>query len=227
MESIIWLDILKADMTKISNADAIKYWCSSSDNLIPYFDYRLEHVKQVERDAMTLHNIIGGDKEIILASVWIHDRFKFEPGDHNEKGGEWATENLEKLGFPREKISDVSYCVRVHSGWQINDIQTTEAKILWDADKLAHFGPIEFFNKIIRLTSKEVYEYYMGIGESDGIISIENYLPALSRSKGSTDLVTHPQLDEWFYFQETKDIAVQRINAVTIFVEALENHFSG
>jgi hypothetical protein len=225
MENIFWLDILKADMTKISNAEAIKYWRSVADNHIPYFDYRLEHVKQVERDAMTLHNIIGGDKEIILASVWIHDRFKFEPGNHCEKGSEWAVENLEKIKFPREKINDVSYCVKVHSGWQINDIQTTEAKILWDADKLAHFGPIEFFNKIIRLTSKEVYQDYMGIGESNGIISIESYISALSRSKGSSELAT--QLDEWFYFQETKDIAAQRINAVTIFVEALENHFNG
>lgn len=65
---------------------------------------------------MKLHKKYGGDIDIILASVWIHDIAKFEIGDHAKKAGEWASKNLCKTNFPESKTDDVIYAVCVHSG---------------------------------------------------------------------------------------------------------------
>ena len=142
-----WLNFLKKQLFKITNEASIKFW-PKPNGKEPYFNYRYEHVTQVNQEAHKLLKEINADHDIVYASVWIHDIFQpvfFGEEPHGEKAAEWAKENLGKLGFPARKIPDVSYAVKVHSykpGYINKDI--LEVCILWDADKLTKISPYNY-----------------------------------------------------------------------------------
>jgi len=140
-----WLNALKTGMKEITLPLARKYWPGVSPDDEPYYNYRYQHVEQVDRDARKLLGAHGGDEDIVLASVWIHDRFKpqFEGEEHAVRAAAWADENLAGLGFPTEKVPAVVYAVSNHAvfGGKISP-EHKEAQILWDADKLGKIGAI-------------------------------------------------------------------------------------
>ena len=112
-----WLTRLQEDAIQISTSAARQHWPGPTATSPPYFNYRLEHVRQVERDAIRLLAELGGDRDIVLASVWIHDRFQpqFTGPDHAVYAAEWAGENLNSYGFPSHKVEMVFYAVAHHS----------------------------------------------------------------------------------------------------------------
>ena len=90
-----WLKTLRDDLACITEEAAKQFWPSPERGCPPFFNYRLEHVKQVERDALRLLSVVGGDGDIVLASVWLHDRFQpafLDPGEHGKRAAEWAAE---------------------------------------------------------------------------------------------------------------------------------------
>ena len=138
-----WLNQLKTDLKTITLPLARQYWPGLSAEDEPYYNYRFQHVEQVERDARRLLVAYGGDEDIVFASVWIHDRCQpqYEGENHGEKAAEWANENLAKIGFPNEKVPAVVYAVRNHSNLpQTIPVKDKEARLLWDADKLTKLG---------------------------------------------------------------------------------------
>lgn len=143
--SLEWLDTLRSDLESITREAALSHWPGSEPDNPPYFNYRLEHVLQVERDAMRLMESIGGDEEVILASVWIHDRFQpqYQDNDHPAEAAHWAREHLASIGFPADKVEAVCYCVVNHSNppGAIPEHEE-DARILWDADKLSKVGAV-------------------------------------------------------------------------------------
>jgi HD superfamily phosphodiesterase len=140
-----WLTQLKTGLKDITLPLARQYWPGISPEDEPYYNYRYQHVEQVDRDARKLLAAHGGDEDIVLASVWIHDRYKpqFEGENHAARAAAWANENLVKLGFPKEKLPAVVYAVGNHAvfGGKISP-EHKEAQILWDADKLGKIGAI-------------------------------------------------------------------------------------
>jgi HD superfamily phosphodiesterase len=140
-----WLTQLKTGLKEITLPLARKFWPGLTPESEPYFNYRYMHVEQVERDARRLMAVYGGDEDIVLASVWIHDRYKPQFGgeDHANRAAKWAEENLAGLGFPVEKVPQVVYAVANHT-WDHFDIpeERKEARILWDADKLGKSGAL-------------------------------------------------------------------------------------
>ena len=220
-----WLESLKNDMLEITQAEALKYWPPFQNYTLPSFNERLEHVKHVEKNAIKLHKIYGGDIDIILASVWIHDRAKFEMGDHAKNASDWALINLCKTDFPEHKIKEVVYAVKVHSGWVTKDINTVEAKILWDADKLSHFGPAYFMDSIFSFTSKKVCEREKqpDIISFHETISMDNFILKFKEFKNSLD---NDKISNMFYFDESKRLVRKYINANIAFYEVLEEQFN-
>jgi HD superfamily phosphodiesterase len=142
-----WLTALKTGLREITLPLARKFWPGVSPDDEPYYNYRYQHVEQVDRDARRLLTAYGGDEDVVLASVWIHDRYKpqFEGKHHAAKAADWANENLGKLGFPAEKVPAVVYAVAIHAydgdGQKI-PADCLEARILWDADKLGKTGAV-------------------------------------------------------------------------------------
>jgi hypothetical protein len=152
-----WLDYLKNELFTLTNEAAKEYWPKPTNPQEAYFNYRFEHVTQVEREAKRLLHDLGADADIVLASVWLHDRYQpvFQgPEPHGELAAVWASEHLNGLGFPPHKIAEVCYALRVHSNPpQTIPAEKREARILWDADKLTHYSPtelvIDFFTKLV------------------------------------------------------------------------------
>jgi HD superfamily phosphodiesterase len=150
-----WLDRLRDELHRITAEASRKYWPGDAPDSEPYFNYRLEHVLQVERYAGLLLGDVGGDIEIVAASVWIHDRFKpvFEGADHAARAVDWIRKELPSYGFPLEKLENLSFAVGNHVGYIAPHDRIPpdrrEARILWDADKLDKFGLHAIVNYIM------------------------------------------------------------------------------
>jgi hypothetical protein len=139
----VWLTALQRDLEQITLEAARQHWPGPAADSPPYYNYRLEHVRQVERDALSLFAEVRGDRDVLLAAVWLHDRFQpqYSDDEHARRAADWAVENLADLGFPSLKIGSVVYAVANHSSppHSIPE-QAHEARLLWDADKLTKIG---------------------------------------------------------------------------------------
>jgi hypothetical protein len=207
-----WLSVLKTQMKEVTLPLARKFWPGVSPKDEPYFNYRYQHVEQVERNARKLLAAYGGDEDIVLASVWLHDRFQpqYEGEDHGKKGAAWAQENLAGFGFPAGKVREVAYCVASHSLkkylGEIIPEGHPEAWIIWDADKLDKTGA--------------VMPIYLLAGN-----------PAFPATKVNFDWARR-ELRNWekgdkhliddFYFPLSRELGRKRWAALKAFVDALD-----
>ncbi|HOB19486.1 MAG TPA: HD domain-containing protein [Candidatus Atribacteria bacterium] len=214
-----WLELLKKQLEDITFEAAKEYWPSPNEGNKPFFNYRLEHVRQVERDALKILEHVCADRDVVLASVWLHDMFQpqFKGEDHGRLAAVWAEHNLAKTGFPQEKVAEVCYAVSVHSGRSagIPD-DKPEAQVLWDADKVSHIGPVELISYLLNQTAKDVLSGRHGAGKfSDHTITLKELAPILAeRWPDKID-------PDMFYFPVTRQIARERIAAQIAFLDVL------
>jgi len=99
------------------------------------------HMESVVKYSKILAKEVGADAEVLEIAAWLHDikKLKGEKKDHHIHGAEEAGEILKKLGYPKEKIAEVQYCILTHSSDELYPAETKEAKILASADALSHF----------------------------------------------------------------------------------------
>lgn len=141
-----WDQALEQDLRRLTEAHARTLWPGPAPGAPPYWNYRLEHTLQVMRYAEKLRRTCGGDREVLRAAVWIHDRAKplFDGWDHAECAAAWARDHLAELGFPQGKVEAVCFAVRHHVGFrpprETVPPEAVEARILFDADKLDKYG---------------------------------------------------------------------------------------
>jgi len=102
------------------------------------------HFVPVVQYAEKLADKLGGDKEIILISAWLHDigSIIFGRQDHHITGAKIAEEKLNELGYPPQKIELVKKCILNHRGSQQNFRESLEEQILTEADVLSNFENI-------------------------------------------------------------------------------------
>lgn len=203
-----WLVILRSDMESITREAALNHWPGSTPDDPPYFNYRLEHVLQVERDAMRLLGSVGGDEEVVLASVWIHDRFQpqYLDNNHAAEAEQWAREHLSAFGFPGEKVEAVCYSVANHSNppGSIPEV-AEEARMLWDADKLSKVGAVS------------VAAFMCGIPAFPDKLMGFREIAQL----GGDETKEYAHLPEVFYFDLSRKRAKERLEAQRLFYEEL------
>ncbi|MEM4140869.1 MAG: HD domain-containing protein [Nitrososphaeria archaeon] len=87
------------------------------------------------------------DMLVLEAAALLHDigrehERKDPKVDHAEKSAELAQKILDKIGFPKEKVQDVLYAIKVHRFSKGINPKTLEAKILQDADRIDVSGAI-------------------------------------------------------------------------------------
>jgi HD superfamily phosphodiesterase len=216
----LWLNWLKDDLKKITSTAAKDLWPVPNAPDYSFFNYRLEHVLQVERDALTLADSIDGDEDVILAAAWIHDRFQpaFTGERHGVRAAIWSKENLALIGFPQDKVQMVCQAVENHSspaGALKSEI--VEARIIWDADKLAHLGPFEIIvNMFNNISNDRLFRIRRNI-KSNSDDSIMDFL--WNNCFSSTNIAT--DISRMFYFKESQILAKQRIQAQRSFIRCL------
>jgi hypothetical protein len=219
-DSPAWLDALRRDLIDITEPAAAELWpCAESG--APFYNYRLEHVRQVERDALALLNEVGGDRDVALAAVWIHDRCQptFWGEEHAGLAAEWAGERLAETGFPAEKVAAVCEAVRLHRT-KITPVgaipgELHEARILWDADKLAHLGAVEVLTRILNTVASD----WPGFGEPAR-------RAAAAAAEALEPLSDRPFVPERFYFDVSRRWAAERHEVQKAFARALRDQIS-
>jgi predicted metal-dependent HD superfamily phosphohydrolase len=211
----VWLTALQNDLALITTQVAQRYWPAPGTHSGPYFNYRLEHVQQVEREALGLIDAPGSDlaalrpdREIILAAVWIHDRCQpqYEGERHAARAADWAGENLAALGFPAEKTPAVVFAVAHHADAPNTlTAEAVEARILWDADKLTKLGPLAVINTLMSHAAfPEQRASYTSIA-----------LEGLEQLERSRRIIKH------FYFEQSRALAYERYAQQKAFYELL------
>ena len=102
------------------------------------------HFAPVAQYAEKLADELGGDKEVIIISAWLHDigSIIYGRADHHITGAKIAEDKLTELGYPAEKIELVKKCILNHRGSQQNSRESIEEKILAEADVLSNFENI-------------------------------------------------------------------------------------
>lgn len=105
----------------------------------------LSHLQRVWHNVRTLHAQEGGDLEVLLASVLLHDCVAVEKNSPlrsqaSRLAAEKASTVLASLDWPNAKIAAVIHAIEAHS-FSANITPTTlEAKIMQDADRLDSLG---------------------------------------------------------------------------------------
>ena len=204
-----WLDRLRSDLSVITSQAAKKHWPGLALEDEAYYNYRFEHVRQVERDARRLITAVGGDEEIVLAAVWIHDRCQpqFEGKNHAALAAEWVRNNLISIGFPPDKVAAVEYAVANHSNRPCSlPVEAREARILWDADKLSRFGALSIVVLLCAIPAfPQTQVSYQWVNQ-----------------KLALDLISAKELINQFYFEESHRWGLARLEAQKNFIQALK-----
>lgn len=105
----------------------------------------LSHLQRVWHNVRTLHAQEGGDLEVLLAAVLLHDCVAVEKNSPlrsqaSRLAAEKASNVLAQMAWPPAKISAVAHAIEAHSfSANITPI-TLEAKIIQDADRLDSLG---------------------------------------------------------------------------------------
>ncbi|MHC8410213.1 HD domain-containing protein [Pseudomonas sp. Hz4] len=105
----------------------------------------LSHLQRVWHNVRTLHAEEGGDLEVLLAAVLLHDCVAVEKNSPlrsqaSRLAAEKASIVLADMAWPSETVNAVAHAIEAHS-FSANIAPTTlEAKIMQDADRLDSLG---------------------------------------------------------------------------------------
>lgn len=105
----------------------------------------LSHLQRVWHNARTLQAEEGGDLEVLLAAVLLHDCVAVEKNSPlrsqtSRLAAKKAASVLLEMHWPEEKIIAVSHAIEAHSFSANITPLTFEAKIVQDADRLDSLG---------------------------------------------------------------------------------------
>ncbi len=105
----------------------------------------LAHLQRVWHNVRTLHEEEGGDLEVLLAAVLLHDCVAVEKNSPlrsqaSRLAAEKASSVLVELNWPSDKIASVAHAIEAHSFSANITPLTLEAKIVQDADRLDSLG---------------------------------------------------------------------------------------
>jgi uncharacterized protein len=90
----------------------------------------------------------GADMDVLRTAAYLHDIGRADQDStsgavcHAEKGAEMARPIVEKLPLSEEQKANIIHCIRTHRFRGKCRPDTTEAKVLFDADKLDAIGAV-------------------------------------------------------------------------------------
>lgn len=112
----------------------------------PLLAHNWEHTLRDAANALTLLKTESANPSIVLPAIIFHDVgfLKGATGKtHAAIGAEMAPEIFPNLGFTAEETQHISNCIRTHKGSMLQEKpETTEAKVVCDADLLEKYGPL-------------------------------------------------------------------------------------
>ncbi len=157
------------------------------------------HIDRVKKLALFIAKREGGDIDIIMKAVELHDIAR-DKDNHAVESAKEAREILKSEGYDDEFIEKVCHCIISHSFSSKIEPKTIEAKILSDADKLDAIGAIG------------IARTFMFAGE---------------KGRGLIDVLKHfkeklLKLDDLLYTKTAKEIAKERYDFTLKFYEKIK-----
>ncbi len=106
--------------------------------------HKTDHIIRVWEKSKVLCEKLGGDLEVMVATVLLHDLGRHYGLEiHGDKSAELAEPILRKHNFPEKKINLVLEAIAQHDyNFPAEKRKLLEAKILYDCDKMDAFGKI-------------------------------------------------------------------------------------
>ncbi len=107
-----------------------------------------DHSERVFHMAMTIGRKMGARLDIIAPAALLHDIGRKQESStkgkvcHAELGAKMAELLLRELGYSQADREAICHCIHAHRFRSSTSPETTEAKILFDADKLDSIGAI-------------------------------------------------------------------------------------
>ncbi len=132
-------------MTLDGLAAACKTFVASRTAADPAHD--LSHIKRVVNNALYLTDIVGCNRQVTLPAAWLHDCVqvpKDSPDRHRASrlAADEAVRFLETLDYPEDLLPAVHHAVAAHSFSAGIPVETIEAGVVQDADRLDALGAI-------------------------------------------------------------------------------------
>jgi uncharacterized protein len=107
----------------------------------------LSHIKRVVNNALYLSDIEQCDKEVVLPAAWLHDCVQV-PKDSPQRSAasrlaaDEAVRFLRTQDYPEAQLEAVHHAVAAHSFSAGIPVESTEAGVVQDADRLDALGAI-------------------------------------------------------------------------------------
>ncbi|MFH0864061.1 MAG: HD domain-containing protein [Candidatus Gottesmanbacteria bacterium] len=127
-----------------------------------------QHITLVVSYAKMLAKKFGGSEETVELAALLHDlgSMKYGEDNHEITGQKEAERILKKLNYPRKDIDEIKEAIGSHRGSKDIKPKSLTAKILANADAMAHFDVIpvllrvglDKYNKDEKLAAKWVLE---------------------------------------------------------------------
>lgn len=147
--------------------------------------HTFDHTERVYNAVITIAKNEKADLEIVKAAALLHDIARKEQSEkkcncHAEKGATMAKKILTKYNFPKDKIDQVCYAIKIHRKSSKTKPKTKEEAILQDADRLDALGAIDISRIMVDSVKGEytrsIYSKNKSHKEKDKNISAINYL---------------------------------------------------
>lgn len=181
-----------------------------------------EHIYRVLYAALDISkNEDKVDKDILISACLLHDigrekQFKNPKLCHAIEGGKMAYNYLLSIGWDEKKAESVKNAITTHRFRSSNPPQSTEAKILFDADKLDAAGTLGIARTLIY--KGQVSDILYSTDQAGYVIDGDNDVKNTFFNEYKTKL---ENIYKRFYTKRGKEIAAQRQKSATDFWNAL------
>lgn len=108
------------------------------------------HIALVVKYARLLAKELKADKDLAELGALLHDigSLRYSEKDHDLTGIPEAEKILKSLNYPEETIEEIRECIRSHRGSKDIKPKTQIAKIVSNADAMAHFDVVPVLLRI-------------------------------------------------------------------------------
>ncbi len=108
------------------------------------------HILPVVKYSKMLAKKLNANEELAELGAMLHDigRIKFGPENHEITGIPEAKKILKKFGVSQKVIDEVKHCIETHRGSKNKKPRTITAKIVANADAMAHFDNVPMLVQI-------------------------------------------------------------------------------
>lgn len=181
------------------------------------------HINRVEALCLEIQKEEGGDPLILRLAALLHDvgvvKEHEEGGDHALYSAEIASEFLRKAGLGKDFIEAVASCILTHRFSGGKSPETTEARILQDADRLDALGAVGIFRAVFSMGALRMLKHTTGIdkGISKKTVYVDDPIEGFNEYMRYKPFTIPEKLNT----NASKRIAEERLKIMRLYLEAL------